>query len=230
MNVANLSIIIPTLGRAHVLMPLADNIAQATPQGRCRTVWVLDHADKDSRTVLYDIRKTHPDQYVVWCDGTCPVKTNAGWHEFPNEFVLPTADDVVFHDGWWEAAAAAFEDPGVHVVGTRDLSPLTTDGSHTTMPIIRGSYINDPGCVWREPGRIFHEGYHHGWIETEVWQLARARGVAKWVPESVIEHLHPDWGTRPLDTTDLKGNMVGKGDDYNLFERRRAEWAIQLAA
>jgi hypothetical protein len=135
-----------------------------------------------------------------------------------------TGDDVVFHDGWLEPVLVAFRDPVVQVVGTRDLSPITADGSHVTMPALRRAYIEGIGAAWNEPGSCFHEGYHHNYSETETWQLAQHRGVAKFVPESIIEHRHPDWGTREPDATDAKGGQANKQADHELFNRRRDEW------
>lgn len=216
-----IDILIPSLGRADKLAPLMQNIAATTPPTYA-VIFVLDEDDAESREAL---RGYVEPGYVVLQGGSYPRKTNAGYEFGSSPLVLPTADDVVFYPGWLEAALEAFEDPAIQVVGTRDLSPITADGSHVTMPIIRRSYVEDPGAVWEECGKIFHEGYHHGWVETELWQLAQHRGVAKFAPESIIEHLHPDWGTREPDATDLKGNAGNKSLDQALFNSRRAQWA-----
>lgn len=214
-----IAILVPTLGRAHVLKQLAENIADVTPPGRYQAIFVCDWEDRASSTILQRIGAR-----IVYCNGTYPVKTNAGYRASSAALVVPTADDVVFHLGWYEAALEAFADDWVQVVGTRDLTPITTDGSHSTMPILRCSYITNPGAVWGEPGKVFHEGYHHGWVETELWQLACHRGVARFIPESIIEHRHPDWGTRPADETDMKGNYQNKPADNGLFNERRTRW------
>lgn len=213
------AIIVPTLGRAHTLDALLANIEATTPAGMHHTVFVVDHDDVATSTELHRIGARY-----IYRDGSYPVKTNAGYRATRAPLVLPTADDVVFRDGWYDAAVEAFDDDRVQVVGTLDMTPATADGSHATMPIVRRSYIEHPGAVWGEPGKVFHEGYHHGWVETELWQLACSRGVARFVPESVIEHCHPDWGTRPRDATDDKGNCRHKPEDEALFNRRRQDW------
>ena len=96
----------------------------------------------------------------------------------------------------------------VCVVGTNDLSPATENGEHVTMPIVRRSYIEDPGAVLGERGTVFNEDYHHNFVETELWQLARYRKVTRWSKEIVIEHLHPDWGKREEDATDAEGDAL----------------------
>lgn len=218
----NVAILIPTLGRPDALAPLLQNLRQTTGPFY-RVYFVVDHEDQETRHVL----DTMPgfDFETVLCDGTYPVKTNAGYLACRGEdLVLPTADDVVFHDGWYEAAVKRFEDPDVQVVGTLDLTPATAKGNHATMPILRRSYIEGQGAVWGEPGKVFHEGYGHNFCETELWRLASHRGVAVFERESVIEHLHPAWGTREADATDEKGNGQGWDADKALFQKRRDEW------
>ena len=213
------SILVPTLNRSSSILPLALNVASTTPAGSYSLVFVLDHADKASR----EAAQSSPRCRFLLCDGTYPVKINAGLRGSNEELVLPVADDVVFHEGWYEKAIAAFE-PYVDVLGTNDLTPITEDGSHATMPIIRRSYIDHVGAASEETGTVFCEGYHHNFVETETCQLAMHRRVWKFAPEVVIEHHHHSWGTREVDDTDRKGNMVNFDADRTFFERRKAKW------
>lgn len=214
-----ISIIVPTLDRPESIGPLAANVADTTPIGRYSLVFVLDHADRESRQAVKDAEFC---RYIL-CDGTYPAKTNAGLRGSNEEWVLPTADDVWFRQGWFEAFEDAIE-PWVMVLGTSDATPITANGTHATMPIIRRSYIQAPGAAWHESGTVFHEGYHHGWVETETCQLAQHRKCWKFSDEIVIEHRHPDWGTREPDATDEKGNRRNKTQDHELFEARKRGW------
>jgi len=213
-----IDILIPTIFRAHYLADLIVNIA-GTTEGAHRTIFVADEEDHETIDELQSLGAG----YVV-APGPLPRAMNAGFRAGAGDLVLATNDDVYFHAGWLEAAERAFEDPSVMVVGTRDLTPISENGDHTTQPIMRRAYVEDPGAVWGETGTIYWEGYHHGWVETELWQLACHRGVARFVPECVIEHRHPDWGTRPPDATDQRGNMQGKAEDSASFQNRRHEW------
>ncbi|HYH54021.1 MAG TPA: glycosyltransferase family A protein [Solirubrobacterales bacterium] len=217
----NVAILIPTLGRPHALQPLLTNLRQTT-EFRYRVYFVVDQDDQETRDVIDKMPGF--DFTSVLCDGTYPEKSNAGHAASADEeLILPTADDVVFHDGWLQAVLPHFE-AGWQVVGTCDTSPITEDGGHVTMPILRRSYIEDPGAVWGEPGKVFFEGYHHSRVETELWHLALHRDVAIFERESVIEHLHPEWSTRPVDDTDRKGQMRNREADDALFHARKAEW------
>lgn len=216
---SEVAVLVPTLGRASVLQQLVENFDAVTPAGGAHLVFVADSQDGATQRVLGELGVE-----VVICDGTYPVKINAGYRATVGEpFILPTADDVRFRFDWLEQALDAFR-PGIEVVGTNDLTPATADKRHATMPIVRRAYVEDPGAVWGEPGLIFHEGYHHSFVETELWQLAVHRGVVAFASDSVIEHLHPAWGTREVDDTDRKGNQVGWKADKALFRERRAAW------
>lgn len=233
-----IDILIPTLGRAEVLEPLLQNIRETTPKASYVAWFVLDNEDRESHKVLIESAtaiKPADDFAAILCDGTYPTKINAGYHATRRraarrvaaesaQFVLPTADDVVFHDGWLEAALPVFEDPAVQVVGTDDLSPATADRTHATMPVLRRSYVEHPGAALDELATVFHEGYQHNFCETETWQLASHRGVTAWAEGAVIEHLHPAWGKRDEDATDEKGNKQGWEADEALFRSRREQW------
>jgi glycosyltransferase involved in cell wall biosynthesis len=219
--VAEIDIVIPTLGREYKLAPLVENIRETTPSGTYKIIFVLDSEDKASWAVVREL--TGPIE-VVEESGSYPVKLNAGYRAGVSPLILATGDDIVCHDGWLEAALEAFGGPGVQVVGSRDLSPITTHGQHVNMPIVRRSYCEGFGAAWNETGTVYHEGYHHNALDAELWQLAQHRGVAKFVPDCVIEHLHPDWGTRRQDATDRKGNCMNKHADHALLEARRNRW------
>lgn len=219
-----IAILIPTLGRADVLPGLLKNIQATTPFPDYAVYFVLDRDDEPSHRACAEMEGY--GGRVVECDGSYPTKTNAGYAAtLPEEsLVVPTADDVVFHEGWYEAAVACFEDPDVQVVGTNDLTPATRGGRLATMPIIRRSYIEDPGAAWGECGTVFNESLHHNFVDRVCWELALHRGVAVFEPESVIEHRHHGWNTREVDDTDRKGNMQGWEADKATYERMRAEW------
>ncbi len=220
-----IDILVPTLGRQKALQPLAANILNATPDGSFHVIFVADEADLETRQVLDKLCFPGGPWSQVIEDGTYPHKTNAAYLAGSADLVLPTADDVVFHPGWLDAVLNALEDPSVQVVGTDDLSPATADRTHATMPVLRRSYCESPGASWHEPGKVFHEGFHHQYAETEICALAQHRGVWTFAEDAVIEHRHPDWNSRPRDATDEKGNGQNTDADRNLFHRRQRQWS-----
>jgi len=217
----NVAIIVPTLGRPEALGPLVENLRRTTPPVY-RLCFVVDPDDEPTHSALASL-KSAPEVLVLQEGGTYPVKINAGACATNEPLLLPTADDVVFHLGWYEASLPHFE-CGAQVVGTSDLTPATENGTHATMPIVTRSYVEDPGAAHGEKGVVFHEGYHHNFVETELWHLACHRGVAVFEQSAVIEHLHPSWGTAEVDDTYRRGSLSGWAPDRALFEGRKVEW------
>lgn len=217
---AQVAIIVPTLGRAHKLAALAENIDRVTPEPY-NLLFVVDRDDADSQRVIAKLTNA----WMTIRNGTYPEKINAGVKASVEPIVVLTNDDVVFHPEWYERAMKVFEKRNdVMVVGPSDTTPATAEGTHATMPIVRRSYIEDPGAAYGEPGVALHEGYHHNWSETELWALANDRGVAKFVSSCVIEHRHPDWGTAAMDDTYERGARQHFDKDQLLFNERVAAW------
>jgi GT2 family glycosyltransferase len=216
-----IAIIVPTLNRPHLLFPLAWNVANTTPSGQYSGNFVVDADDVDSQRVVTGIEG--PVGLIVTSERGYPHATNLGVHATEEPLLLLANDDVFLHEGWHEALISNLA-PWVQVVGTNDLSPHTADGINVTMPIVRRSYINELGGNYNELGNAYHEGYWHNFAETELWQLASHRRVARWVENCVIEHKHPDWGKGPMDSTYEQGAKQRWDDDAALFEQRKALW------
>src|SRR4051812_45608179 len=95
-----IGIIVPTLGRARSLRPLVENIRATTPRGTWSIYFVADPDDAATLDALADMGAPK----VLDQGGSYPEKTNAGVAIAKEPWLLLTADDVVFHDGWLEAA------------------------------------------------------------------------------------------------------------------------------
>lgn len=216
---SSVSIIVPTLKRPRLLGPLAMNIHLTTPT----SYTLMFVADEDDEKTIERVRRIGNASLTIF-SGTYPEKINAGVAETTEDFVVLANDDVEFHMGWYRESWTALRKPSVQVVGGPDLSPATENGDHATMPIVRRSYIEDPGASWGEPGVALHEGYHHNYSETELWQLALDRGVARFVQGCVIEHKHPDWGKASLDETYERGARTNFDEDQALYAERSEAW------
>jgi glycosyltransferase involved in cell wall biosynthesis len=215
---STIATVIPTLGRAHALPALVENIRETSPLHTL--LFVVDNDDTETLETLTELPVLIHSQ-----DGTYPVKTNSGFDVTYEPFVLIAGDDAVFHEGWYEAAEKIFTSwPDIGVVGPYDMTPSTEEGHLATMPIVRRTYIENPGGAWGELGTVYWEGYHHNRTDTELWTLACHRGVAMHVRDCVIEHRHPLWGTAEVDDTYRKGGLAHIDEDAELFERRRLAW------
>lgn len=213
----HLAVVVPTKGRQTALAPLAANIDVTAED--VDVLFVLDPDDQESWDAVDDL-----DCLAMEFDGGYPQKANAGFKATKSELVLIAGDDVIFHDGWYEAALEAFEPGWVGVVAANDMSPMA--GVNATFPIVRRAYIEKIGGAWGELGTVYHDGYLHNFCDTELWGLALHRNVGRYAPECRVEHLHPAWGKAEVDDTYREGGLNSRGwaHDEQLFAAREAEW------
>lgn len=216
-----IDVVIPTLNRAQLLVPLLDSIRRHTARRSYRVLFVVDEADKQTQEVL-TTQLCGTDVKMMVHDGTAPVKWNAAVPHCEAEWLLLCGDDVLFRPRWLEEAQPAMA--RVSVVGTNDLTPRTARKDHATAQLVKRSYIDDPGAAWREPGHVMHPGYHHNFADDELIRLAEYRGEWEFVESSIIEHRHYVWGTAPKDQTYERGALNGFDEDKMLFRRRRRAW------
>ena len=143
---------------------------------------------------------------------------NTGVMETDEPFVFAGADDVRFHDGWFDHAVALM-DGQIEVVGTNDLgNPDVLAGTHATHYLVTRNYATQ-ACI-DHLGLMLYEGYDHNWTDTEMIQTATARGKFKPCLESVVEHLHVAWGKAEHDAGYTKSFANERADRARFMERK----------
>lgn len=216
---------IPVLGRPHRIVPLLASLTAATPEPH-RVLFVCSPSDQ----VMIDAcRASGRDVHVMaqdWREGDYARKINTALTVSDEPFILTGADDLHFHPGWLRAGLRRFDDPKVGVVGTNDLgSRRVMAGEHATHFLVRRTYALEQGTI-DEPGKIFHEGYWHEFVDDEVVGTARHRDAWAMALDSHVEHLHPDWGKAPTDPMYARSGRRQQAG-YRLFARRQHLWQTE---
>jgi hypothetical protein len=216
---ADLVIVVPMLGRPHRVAPLLASI-DATTAG-CRVLFCLTKGDT---AVLREVDRHHRERMLFEprARGDYAVKINTGARATDQPLIFTGADDLTFLDGWYEAATAELA-PGIGVVGTNDLgSPRVMAGDHSTHSLVTREYMTRYGTI-DEPGKIYHEGYLHEWVDDELIETAKYRGAFRMALGSHAEHLHWNWGKGPLDALySQQQRRIRLGRP--VFEQRRRLW------
>jgi hypothetical protein len=220
MRSPSIDILVPTVRRPQALVPLMDSIRSTSPLGTYKVTFITDPGDERTKEVIQG-QVAGRDVDRLEHGGTFPVKINAGVAATEAPSILCCGDDVLFKYGWWEAVEEKLGEYGV--IGTNDLTPRTVDKDHATAQIVSREYIEERGAAFREPGHIFHEGYDHNFADDELCKLAQMRDTWIFLPECMIEHRHPFWGTAEMDPIYEKGGLKYH-DDRRLFKRRRRGW------
>ena len=151
--------------------------------------------------VAEDGSDIHAGEYT---DGpsTYAEKVNLGFARTTEPWVLIVGDDVEFHPGWLEAAAKLADE--FDVIGTNDSptgngNPTVQNGTHADHFFVRRSYVDTYGASLDGPGVVCSEKYGHFYVDKELIELAKARGVFTPCLDSLVEHHHPDLGRAPWD-------------------------------
>ncbi len=213
-------IVVPVLGRPGNVRPLMASVAAATrPPYR-----LLFVASEDDHAELAELRRAGADFVTVGPPGRYGQKCNVGAQVSTEPLIFTAADDLHFHAGWLEAAISCLTD-GVEVVGTNDLgNARVIAGRHSTHTLWTRRYVEQVGGVVDEPpGRIYHEGYPHDYVDDEGIQTAIARGVYAHAHASHVEHLHWLFGKGEQDEI-YRQAMARSSEGRRLYQRRRRLW------
>jgi hypothetical protein len=219
----DLAIAIPALGRPHLIEPVYLSARDATPGARV----VFACTDTDTE-VLAEVgrvgaeRILSPPRQV----GDYARKVNAVFRATPEcGLLFCGATDLVFRRGWFEAAVAYLDQPGVGVVGTNDLgSPRVKAGLHSTHSLVTRAYITRYGGTFDGPGWVLHEGYTHEFIDDELVGTARKRGAYAHAGDAHVEHRHPDWDASvPRDALHFQQGARMRASMLE-FRMRRRRW------
>ena len=210
---------IPVLARPQNAATVAASILGTAP--KAHILFLCSEGDDDE---LNAVRKTGCDCFIVpWAPGRGDFarKHNEGFRQAfaaGSEWYFVGADDLTFHDGWYEQCLEAHAKTGACVIGTKDLgNKRTMNGWHATHFLVSTDYL-ECGTV-DEDGKLFHEGYHHEFCDDECVATARMRRTYAG-SMAIAEHDHPDWGKAEWDTTYRKA-QANRAADQALYNSRR---------
>jgi len=205
-----LVIVLPVLRRPHRIEPVWTSARTATPGAR-----IVFVASPDDRATLDALDALGHDYLTTtWAGGErgdYARKINLGYRSTTERLIFTGADDLSFHPGWYELAAAMIDVPEqvttvlsggatlvgpktvprIGVVGTKDIcNDRTMRGEHSTHSLVARWYADQGGCA-EQSAIIYHEGYFHEYCDDELVQTAMSRRAYAH-SEAVVEHLHPN--------------------------------------
>lgn len=216
---AELAILIPTLQREHLIEPLLESIDNTVPDAT--VVFLTTWNDRKVKAKLMEL-----NQRVIDVPrrgrGDYARKINTGYLETTEPLLFLGAQDIIFHDGWFEKAKAKLTDK-IRVVGTNDLgNKRVTGGEHSTHTLVTRDYINKYGTI-DEPNKVLCEEYFHEFVDDEFIATAKYRGAFDMALDSVVEHMHPAWGKAKWDASYREvDKRFYRG--AKIFQERRKLW------
>jgi hypothetical protein len=213
---AELAILIPTRGRAHLLEPLLANMHAATKTSH-RVYFIAQESDLETFEVLERLREPRMLALIV-PDFNCYAKSaNAGFRASTEPFVFTGNDDLRFHENW-DLAALSKLDHWTHIIGTND-----GHGRMASFALVRRAFIEKDSGVFDQPNILFHE-YLHNYPDTELAEYAKHRGVWAEAPEAITEHEHPDFGKADPNHPNYVEGQQTVAEDHRTYLARVKAW------
>lgn len=220
-----IDILVPVLGRPHRARPLVENIAANTRSDH-QVIFICSPSDLEQRFAC-ELTSAASILVAEWEPGPGDYarKINMGFRYTDSEWVFLGADDLCFCPGWDVHALATADVTGASVVGTDDLgNPKVKAGQHSTHSLVRRSYISQQGGSWDGPGTVYSPVYDHQYVDSELVEVAKQRGVWAFSHASKVEHMHAFWGKSDRDATYDKA-LRASNEDYQLFKARKEEFS-----
>lgn len=211
------AILIPTYGRPAKIQTLVDNIKERTNMDLAEIVFIVEDDDLPTKEAcIASGEKT----IINLRSRNYAGAINTAVKQLDNEYFFAVADDFRFYENWLPPLLNLGEKYGV--VGPNDLgNPQVQAGQLAVIYLVAKRYL--PYCVVDSPGDMLHEGYLHNFPDTEITETAIWRGEYAYCPESIVEHMHPDFGKAERDSTYQK--QIGTWQhDESLFLSRRHLW------
>lgn len=214
------AVLIPTFGRANRIAEVTTNVLESTEHAN---VYFICESDDEAsiETVTFTVGA---NLIINERTRNYAGAINTGLHATDEPHIFAGADDLWFHNGWYEEAKKLMRYP-IRVVGTNDLhNPEVLSGAHATHYLVDRWYAYTG--VPDQMGMMLCEQYQHNWCDTEFIAFATRRGVYAPCLTSIVEHRHWAWGKATIDPTYDKG-LRSEPQDRALFEQRKQLWIMR---
>lgn len=194
------SVLFPTTGRPDRAERCLRQLRETTKEHDVEIVAAVD-ADPETARVIGGLVDTLI--YAPHYRG-CSAAWNSCLAESNGDPVVLAADDLVWREGWLEAALIElydFED-GWGLVGFNDGN--MSDEGGPWGPLSTHYLMSRRFVVEVLGGVVAWDCYRHSFNDVEANERARAAGRYKWCEEARVEHEHWVFGSRAQDHTDRR--------------------------
>jgi len=209
-----IAIVIPTYHRANTLERVASNIWENTDCDY-QLYFVVEKDDQETIEAASKIKEA--TIIINKYPGTHTGAANTYYETCNDPYFIMANDDFNFHKGWDTLALSKFSDK-VGIVGVNDgmnnMTPIT---------IVSRKYIREYSGCMDMPNQLYYPGYNHNFVDTEISQVCKKRGMWAEEPESIVEHMHWTFNKSPIDKTYEKSHATNTQDQI-LYESRKHLW------
>lgn len=208
-----LAILIPTVNRADKLVDVYDDLVTHTTAS-FRVYFVMEEWDADSISAVEHL----PSKSIVGDYGSCAAAYNAGFDASCEPYVFLSNDDVQYPEGWQEPALHILKSGAAKVVGVNE-----GHGRMTCFSMVERAYIEEHSGVYDKPSTLVHP-YASQYVDTELADYAKVRGVWAEAPEGGVIHAHWEFGLADRDHPNYRKVRATLAQDWQTYSNRKIEW------
>jgi hypothetical protein len=185
-----IDVLVPTRGRPQRARDLFDSFLATVDLADTRMIFLIDEDDPELDTYAQLLRGAAIDVLGMDETGDLTRATNAGARRHPDADILGTLNDdmLIRTPGWDVMVAAAIADGAVLVYG----NDLLQGERLPTSPFM-------VGAIPRALGWYALPSCEHLYIDDAWRELGAATGRMRYLPDMVIEHIHPGAGKADWD-------------------------------
>ena len=205
-----IDIIVPTFKRVAKLAAFAKNVHENTSVAHTLS-FVTEPDDQPS---IDEVKRLGEKLIISEEPGWHTGAANTGYRRTKEPYFIIANDDFCFHKDWDTYALAEMKGQ-IKVVGLNNGQGVTR-----TEFLIARDYIETQSGVIDQPNTVFYSGYHHCYVDDEMYQTVLSRGVYIDCPNSVVEHLHFSFNKSALDETYIKAGSYFEVDGQLFFSRQ----------
>ena len=217
------AVVVPVMKRPQNVKPLVESLIETTKEAN--VYFVCDPDDAEEIAAVEEAMELSSAVHLIVSQRghTYAVKANVAYEQTSEPWLFVCGDDIRFHPGWIEAARELSD--RFDVIGTNDTAGQpknleVASGQHADHWFVRRSYIDTYGASLDGPQVLTAETYGHWFVDKELVELAKARGVFTPCLASVVEHLHPGYDGKERDAVYVKA-MDSADQDRETYRQRR---------
>jgi hypothetical protein len=189
----SVAVVVPVLGRPWRVEPLRDSLLESQGDVPLELLFV---ASPNDEAEIQELRRCGVDFLVSsWPSGPADWarKVNLAYRETRADWIFTGADDLCFCPGWADRALECAATSGAGVVGTQDHGNIRVRrGEHATHSLVARWYADEYGTV-EEKRTVVSELYDHNFVDDELVETAKGRGLFVFCNAAEVPHLHPNW-------------------------------------
>lgn len=208
-----ISVLFPTTGRPDRAEACLAQLHSTTPHHQIEVVAAVDADTETSERIAPHVQTlTYSSTYRG-----CSQAWNDCLREAEGDPIVFAADDLIWHDGWLEAALTKLQEfpDQWGMVGFND--------GHWPGEELATHYLMSRRFIIEVLGGVVAwDWYRHSFNDLEVNARAKQAGRYLWAKDSHVHHQHWTYGDRPQDDTDTRTLGEHAQAQYTYTQREAA--------